>query len=103
MSLKLLVEGRLSEPKQFVTKGNKAGVNYSVAHEYKEKKGEDYIVKTQWVDCVQWLEINKTYEEKFKKGDTVLIEGYPFSEGYVSEGGDIKSKIKCIVQSIELK
>jgi len=45
--MKLSISGRITEPVRFTANNGRKGQNFSVASEYKEKKGDDTVVLTQ--------------------------------------------------------
>ncbi len=100
--MKLTLKGRIAEPKAFTANSGKKGLNFSVATERREKKGEDTVLVTDWIDCTQW-EKELRGLATIKKGDYVKVTGYPVSEGWLDkESGEIKTKVKCIADLVDV-
>lgn len=106
----MIVEGFMSESKEEETTGGKKLLKFSVAHEFKEKRGEDVLVKTQWVECDLYNFKNSvkfggklSSPEMLEKGRVVRVFGRPFVNAWVDKvSGEIKSQLKCAVEKIEL-
>jgi hypothetical protein len=100
--MKLQVNGRVNEPQMFTAKNGRNGQNFSIANEYKEKKGDDIVLLTQWIDCTQWQNDEQPLA-KIKKGDKLNVIGIPITEVYqVKETKEFKAKLKCIVSWVEV-
>lgn len=108
--LKTIVKGRISEPKEEKTESGKSVLKFSVAHEYKEKRGEDTLLKTQWVEIDLW-NFNDAVKKNEKivstelllKGQGVQVTGVPFIDAWNDKDtGEIKSKLRVNAQGIEL-
>lgn len=67
--------GRMTgDPKEFKV-GDNAKVVFSVAINRNVKKGDDFVKKTTFVDCVAWGNPGKHVLEHGKKGATVSLTG----------------------------
>lgn len=108
--LKVIVEGRINEPKEVTFDSGKKVLNFSVAHEYKKKDGDKTVLCTQWVNVSMWDFQNTVFvngqsvsPELLVKGKLVHIEGYPMIEGYADQAtGEIKTGLKVVVKHIDL-
>lgn len=104
------MEGRISEPKEETTKTGKRLFKFSVAHEFKEKRDEETLLKTYWVDCALWnfkdsvkIKNEISTPELLTKGKMVKVTGQPIADAWLDkETGELKSRIKCNAESIEI-
>ncbi len=103
--LKLILNGTIGKDAEIKSVGNRKAINFNVAvsMDYKNAQGER-VERTEWVKTVMWRNENQSTKiaEYLKKGQKVLIEGIPGSEGYQSKDGHIKSSLHVKVKEIEI-
>lgn len=108
--LKMIVTGRITEPKEEVTPGGKKFLQFSVADEYREKVGEDVFLRTRFIEIDLWNFKNAVKKndkevatELLEKGLGVRVTGSPvFDSWNDKESNELKKKIKINAQVIEL-
>ncbi|WP_439184283.1 single-stranded DNA-binding protein [Carboxylicivirga taeanensis] len=103
--LKLILNGMLGKDAEVKEVGNRTVINFDVAvsMDYKNAKGEK-VERTEWVRAAMWRNEKQSTKiaDFLKKGQKVLIEGTPGSEGYQSKDGQVKSQIHVNVKDLEL-
>ncbi len=103
--LKLILNGTVGKDAEVKAVGERKAINFDVAvsMDYKNSKGEK-VEKTEWLRAVMWKSEKQSTKvsEFLKKGQKVLIEGIPSSEGYQSKDGTIKSSLHITVKELEL-
>ena len=103
--LKLILNGTVGKDAEVKAVGQHKAINFDVAvsMDYKNSKGEK-VERTEWVRAVVWKNENQSTKvsEFLKKGQKVLIEGIPSSEGYQIKDGTIKSSLNITVKELEL-
>jgi len=103
--LKLILNGIVGKDAEVKEVGQRKAINFDVAvsMDYKNSNGEK-VERTEWVRAVMWRgEKQSTKVADFlKKGQRVIIEGIPGSEGYKSKEGTIKSALQVNVKDLEL-
>jgi len=102
--LKLLLSGVIGADATITETSKGKAINFDVAvsKDYKNSKGEK-VEKTEWVRAVIWRfkDSDTKVAEYLKKGRKVLIEGDPYSNGYQSKDGEVKSSLNVKVEDIE--
>ncbi|TRX66491.1 single-stranded DNA-binding protein [Carboxylicivirga sp. M1479] len=103
--LKLILNGTLGKDAEIRDVGNRKAINFDVAvsMDYKNANGEK-VERTEWIRSVLWRSDKQSTKiaEFLKKGQKILLEGTPSSEGYQSKDGTIKSVIHVNVKELEL-
>jgi len=103
--LKLILNGTVGKDAEVKAAGQRKAINFDVAvsMDYKNAKGEK-IERTEWVRAVIWKSEKQSTKisDFLKKGQKVLIEGTPTSEGYQSKDGIVKSSMHVNVKELEL-
>ena len=103
--LKLILNGALGHDAEVKQVGNHKAINFNVAvsMDYKDQDGNK-VEKTEWVRAVIWKGNNQSTKisEYLKKGQKVLIEGVPASEGFLTKDGEAKSSLHINVKDLEL-
>ncbi len=103
--LKLILNGIVGKDAEVKNVGQRKAINFDVAvsMDYKNSKGEK-VERTEWVRAVMWKSDKQSTKvsEFLKKGQKVLIEGTPGSEGYQSKDGTVKSALQVNVKDLEL-
>ncbi|MBS2213002.1 single-stranded DNA-binding protein [Carboxylicivirga mesophila] len=103
--LKLILNGTVGKDADVIDVGNRKAINFNVAvsMDYKNTQGEK-VERTEWVKAVLWRSEKQSIKiaDYLKKGQKVLIEGVPGSEGYQSKDGHIKASLHVNVKDIEL-
>jgi len=103
--LKLILNGTIGKDAEVKAVGQRKAINFdaAVSMDYKNSKGEK-IERTEWVKAVMWKSESQSTKvaDFLKKGQKVLIEGIPSSEGYKSKDGTIKSSLHITVKELEL-
>lgn len=103
--LKLILNGALGHDAEIKQVGNKKAINFDVAVslDYKDQSGNK-VEKTEWVRAVIWKGETQSIKisDYLKKGQRVLIEGVPASEGFLSKAGEAKSQLHINVKELEL-
>jgi len=103
--LKLILNGTVGNDAEVKAVGQRKAINFNVAvsMDYKNSKGEK-VERTEWVRAVMWKSDSQSTKisDFLKKGQRVLMEGTPSSEGYKSKDGTIKSSIHINVKDLEL-
>ncbi len=102
--LKMILSGALGHDAEVKEVGKKKAINFDVAvsMDYKDQQGNK-VERTEWVKAVMWKNDGQSTKvaEFLKKGQKVLIEGVPASEGFKSKDGDIKSSLNVNVKELE--
>ncbi|TAJ15332.1 single-stranded DNA-binding protein [Marinilabiliaceae bacterium JC017] len=102
--LKLILNGAIGQDAEIKEVGSKKAINFRVAvsMNYKDSKGNK-VEKTEWIKAVIWKYEGQSIKiaDYLKKGQKVLIEGIPGSEGFQSKDGDIKSTLHVNVKEVE--
>ncbi|MCU4154676.1 single-stranded DNA-binding protein [Carboxylicivirga sp. A043] len=103
--LKLILNGTVGKDAEVKTVGERKVINFDVAvsMDYKNAQGEK-VERTEWVRAAMWRSERQSTKvaEFLKKGQKVLLEGVPGSEGYQSKDGTVKSTIHVNVKELEL-
>jgi single-strand DNA-binding protein len=103
--LKLILNGTLGHDAEIKQVGNRKAINFDVAVslDYKDSDGNK-VEKTEWVKAVLWKSDSQSTKisDYLKKGQRVLIEGTPSSEGFKSKDGEAKSSLHVNVKDLEL-
>lgn len=103
--LKLILNGTLGKDAEVRSVGQRKVINFDVAvsMDYKSSTGEK-VERTEWVRAALWRNDNQSTKiaEYLKKGQKVLIEGTPGSEGYQSKDGTVKSSLSVNIKDLEL-
>lgn len=103
--LKLILNGTVGKDAEVKDVGNRKAINFDVAvsMDYKNANGEK-VERTEWVRAVLWKSDRQSTKiaDFLKKGQKVLIEGIPGSEGYQSKDGHVKSTLHVNVKDLEL-
>lgn len=109
--LRLIVEGRMSEPREYkVGSDEKRVLNFSVAYEYRKKDEDRTLLCTDWVQVSVWNFKNTVYlngqsvsPELLLKGRKVRVEGIPVIDSYTDPStGEVKSGLKIIANRVNL-
>ncbi len=102
--LKLIFNGTVGRDAEMKDVGQKKAINFNVAvsMDYKDSTGKK-IERTEWVHAVIWKNDKQSTKivEFLKKGQKVLIEGVPGSEGFQDKDGHVKSNLHVNVKDIE--
>jgi single-strand DNA-binding protein len=102
--LKMIVSGALGRDAEIREVGKKKAINFNVgvSMNYKDQQGNK-VERTEWVKAVIWKNDGQSTKvaEFLKKGQKVLIEGTPSSEGFKGKEGDIKSALNINVKELE--
>jgi single-strand DNA-binding protein len=102
--LKMILSGALGHDAEVKEVGKKKAINFDVAvsMDYKDQQGNK-IERTEWVKAVMWKNDGQSTKvaDFLKKGQKVLVEGTPASEGFKSKTGDIKSSLNVTVKDLE--
>ncbi len=100
----MILSGALGYDAEVKDVGNKKAINFRIAvdQDYKDAKGNK-VERTEWVNAVIWKNSGQSTKvaEFLKKGQKVLIEGTPGSEGFKSKDGEIKSALHVNVRELE--
>lgn len=103
--LKLILNGTIGKDAEVKTVGQRKAINFDIAvsMDYKNASGEK-VERTEWVRAVMWKSEKQSTKiaEFLKKGQKVLVEGTPSSEGYQSKDGTIKSALNVNIKDLEL-
>jgi single-strand DNA-binding protein len=103
--LKLILNGTVGKDAEVKDVGNRKAINFDVAvsMDYKNANGEK-VERTEWVRAVLWRSERQSIKVAnfLKKGQKVLVEGIPGSEGYQSKDGTVKSVLHVNVKDLEL-
>jgi single-strand DNA-binding protein len=103
--LKLILNGTVGKDAEVKDVGNRKAINFDVAvsMDYKNANGEK-VERTEWIRAVLWKNDRQSTKiaDFLKKGQKVLIEGIPGSEGYQSKDGHVKSTLHVNVKDLEL-
>ncbi len=103
--LKFILNGTVGKDAEVKDVGTRKVINFDVAvsMDYKNANGEK-VERTEWVRAVMWRSEKQSTKvaDFLKKGQKVLIEGIPGSEGYKSKDGSIKSSLHVNVKDLEL-
>ncbi len=103
--LKLILNGTVGKDAEVKDVGSRKAINFDVAvsMDYKNSNGEK-VERTEWVKAVLWKSDRQSTKiaEFLKKGQKVLIEGIPGSEGYQAKDGHVKSSLHVNVKDLEL-
>jgi len=102
--LKIILSGILGGDAEVREVGQKKAINFSVAvsMDYKDADGNK-VEKTEWVKAVIWKNesSNSKVNDYLKKGQRVLIEGVPSSDGYIGKDGTAHSSLQVVVKDLE--
>ncbi len=102
--LKLILNGIIGRDAEIKSVGQRNAINFDVAvsMDYKDSNGNK-VEKTEWVKAVIWRNNSQGTKvaEFIKKGQKVLIEGTPGSEGFQSKEGQIKTSLNIVVKDLE--
>lgn len=103
--LKLILNGTLGHDAEIKQVGSRNAINFDVAvsMDYKDQKGTK-VEKTEWIKAVIWKSEKQStnISNYLKKGQRVLIEGVPSSEGFLNKDGDAKAHLHVNVKDLEL-
>lgn len=76
-------------------------INFPVAHNrnWRDKKTGESRTNTTWINCTIWKRDggNMGVIDYLKKGTLVELSGTPFSKGFLSEEGTIRTEIRLNV------
>ena len=102
--LKLILNGTLGKDAEVKEVGQRKAINFNVAvsMDYKDSNGNK-VERTEWVHAVIWKSDKQSTKiaEFLKKGQKVLIEGFPGSEGFQDKEGHVKSTLHVNVKDLE--
>ncbi|MCU4177848.1 single-stranded DNA-binding protein [Carboxylicivirga sp. N1Y90] len=102
--LKLILNGTVGKDAEVKEVGQRKAINFDVAvsMDYKDTEGKK-IERTEWVRAVIWKSDKQSTKvsEFLKKGQKVLIEGIPGSEGFQAKDGQVKSSLLVNVKDLE--
>ena len=100
--LKLVIAGNLGSDAEVKELGNnKTVINFSVAHTevfHNEKK--EKVERTHWVRCRVWNR-NVKLAEYLKKGKSVICEGLPVANAYITKDGEAAGNVELNVHNLE--
>lgn len=101
---KMILSGALGHDAEVKDVGDKKAINFDVAvsQDYKDSKGNK-VERTEWVKAVIWKNKGQSTKvaEFLKKGQKVLVEGTPASEGFKSKEGEVKSALHINVKDLD--
>lgn len=102
--LKMILSGALGHDAEVREVGKKKAINFNVAvsMDYKDQQGNK-VERTEWVRAVMWRNNGQSTKvaDFLKKGQKVLIEGLPASEGFKGKDGAVKSALNVNVKELE--
>ena len=96
--VKIMMIGHLGGDAQVNNVNGKNVINFSLAHSYKTKEGQE---QTKWVSCSCWLDL-LTLVPYLKKGGLVYVEGTPDAKIYTTSQGVQKASL-MLLQINELR
>lgn len=106
----MIVEGRMTEPKEETTTGGTKLLKFSVAHEYAVKRGDDRILQTEFVECSLWnlnnavtMDGKMTSAEMLEKGKMIKVTGFPKVDAWIDKtNGEIRTKLQCNAEAVQI-
>ncbi|MBK3519856.1 single-stranded DNA-binding protein [Carboxylicivirga marina] len=103
--LKLILNGTVGSDAEVKNVGQRKAINFDVAvsMDHKNANGEK-VERTEWVRAVLWRSEKQFTKvaDFLKKGQKIIIEGTPGSQGYQSKDGTIKSTLHVNIKELEL-
>lgn len=91
------ISGRLTrEPEMRITT-NSVVANFSIAHSYKQKSGDQ---KVNFFDIVAWRDIADKIAADFKKGDYIEITGYLEQQTWTNRDDEKRSKVVVVATEV---
>jgi len=73
----------------------------AVTRSWKEKDSEEWKEHCSFFNCVTWGNKAEYMQDKFHKGDQVLVEGRLEQDRWETPEGDKRSKIKIITETVK--
>lgn len=102
--LKLILNGTIGKDAEIKSIGEKKAIKFDVAvsMDYKDSNGNK-VERTEWVKAVIWRTNTQSTKvaDFIKKGQRVLIEGTPGSEGFQNKEGQVKTSLNITVKDLE--
>jgi single-strand DNA-binding protein len=103
--LKMILSGALGHDAEVREVGKRKAINFTVAvsMDYKDQQGNK-VERTEWVKAGMWKNDGQSIKiaDFLKKGQKVLIEGFPSSDGFNNKEGEIRSALNVNVKELEL-
>ncbi len=103
---KAVIIGRLTrDPEVNITKrGGKERViaRFTIAYNRAYKKGNEWVEEPHFFDVRVFGGIARTVGEKYHKGDLVFVEGRLSQDRWETEGGERRTKITIVADTVRL-
>lgn len=87
------ISGRLTRDPEMRITTNSVVANFSIAHSYKQKSGDQ---KVNFFDIVAWRDIADKIVADFKKGEYIEITGYLEQQTWKNNEGEKRSKVVVV-------
>lgn len=98
----VVVAGRITkDAKLAYTQGGTAKLDFSVACNRSQKKGDQWEDKCSFFDCVVWGKFAEVVAKRLAKGVAVILSGRLEQDRWKDNQGASKSKIYITVDSVQ--
>ena len=98
----VILKGRLTKTPNVKGLGSTKVIEISLAVNESYKKDDQWQEMSNFFDVEYYTKNSTNIEEKLKKGTTILIQGKLRQDGWETEDGNKRSKVKIIANKIEV-
>lgn len=86
---------------RYTSQGNLAVVGFSLCVNHRQKKGDKWVDKPNWVDCTMFGSRAEKLSDYLTKGTHATVSGRLDQSTWEAEDGTKRSKLKVIVDNID--
>lgn len=86
---------------RYTPKGDLAVLGFSLCVNHRQKKGDKYVDKPNWVDCTMFGTRAEKLADYLTKGTHATVSGRLDQSTWEAEDGSKRSKLKVIVEDID--
>ena len=88
---------------RYTSQGNLAVLGFSLCVNHRQKKGDKWVDKPNWVDCTMFGSRAEKLSDYLTKGTHATISGRLDQSTWEAEDGSKRSKLKVIVEDIDFQ
>jgi single-strand DNA-binding protein len=98
INLSILGGNLVRDPELRYTPGGTAICEFTIANSKKYKKDDEWVEKTNYVNCICWGVRGERLSEYFTKGKPILVEGELEFQQWETKEGQKRNALKINVQ-----
>jgi single-strand DNA-binding protein len=99
---RVMLLGRLTrDPDMRATQGGTSVAEFSLALNSREKKGDEWGDRVDYIDVVAFGERADACEARLAKGKMVAVEGRIRQERWETEGGEKRSRVRVVATNLD--